>query len=52
MDKILEYAKAVAAAVVAAAVAALAGVDWYEVIGAAVASGGVTARVPNKRKRR
>jgi len=51
MDRILEVAKAVVAAVVAAAVAALAGVDWYEVVAAAAASGGLTWRVPNKRKR-
>lgn len=52
MDRVLEYAKAIGAAVVAAVIAALAGVDWYEVIGAAVASGGVTARIPNKKRRR
>ena len=52
MDRILEIAKAVVSAVVAAAVAALAGVDWEAVIGAALASGGLTWRVPNKPRRR
>lgn len=52
MSKVLEAAKAVVSAIVTAAVAALAGVDWLAIIGAAAASGGLTYRVPNKRKRR
>lgn len=52
MDRILEIAKAVVAAVVAAVIGALAGIDWYEVIAGSVASGGLTYRIPNKKKRR
>jgi hypothetical protein len=51
MDKVLEYAKAVVAAVLAAAVTAIAGVDWGAVIAAAVVAGGGTAVTPNKRRK-
>ena len=51
MDRILEAAKAIVAAAVAAAIAALAGVDWEAIIGAAIASGGLTFTTPNKKKR-
>lgn len=47
-DKVLEYAKAIVAAIAAAAVAALAGVDWYEVVAAAAGGGLLTGVVPNK----
>ena len=51
MDRILEAAKAIVAAAVAAAIADLAGVDWQAVNGAAVASGGLTFGVPNKKRK-
>lgn len=51
MEMILERSKAVVAAVVAAAVAALAGVDWYEVVAAAFVAGAGVERIPNRRRR-
>lgn len=52
MSKTLEYAKAIAAAVIAAAVTALAGVDWQGVVGAALASGITVERIPNRKRPR
>jgi hypothetical protein len=49
MDKILERAKAVAAAVIAAAIAALAGVDWWAIVAVALGSGGIVEEIPNKK---
>lgn len=50
-DYLLSRAKAIVAAVVAAVVTALAGVDWYEVIASAAAAGVGVERIPNRRKR-
>lgn len=52
MDKLLERAKAVVAAVAAAVIAALAGVDWVAIIVAALGAGVAVEEVPNKRKRK
>lgn len=52
MTKLAEYAKAVVGAVVAAGVAALAGVDWQAVVLAAIAGAGGVGAVPNREKRR
>lgn len=51
MDNLAYYAKAIVAAVVAAVVAALADVDWGAIVGAALASGGLTYATPNRKKR-
>lgn len=46
-ERLLGILKAVVAAAVAAAIAVLADVDWTAIIGAAVASGGLTWATPN-----
>lgn len=51
MSTVAEYAKAVVAAVLAAVITALAGLDWYEIVASAIVSGGGVARTPNKKKK-
>lgn len=46
---LLDYAKAIVGAIAAAAVTALAGVDWEGVIAAAVAGGASVGATPNGR---
>ena len=47
LDWVLNRAKAILAACAAAAVSALAGVDWQAIVAAAVATGGAVERIPN-----
>lgn len=50
MDLILSRAKAVVVAIVVAILAALAGLDWQEIVGGAIASGLAVERTPNKKR--
>lgn len=51
-DRLLNIAKACVSAAVAAVIAVLADVDWQAIVGAALASGGLTWVTPNKKLNR